>query len=131
MNPMIGALQRRNQKLELEKAAQKLTIDRLVSDVEMTESAGCAFVWELAQTEWKWVGTELMHCPPDIFRVIDSWNRAMFAGEEFQQARKWLRDRMRGDKEFRKTALEACRKDPNMEMETPHGRFSVRLLSAT
>lgn len=139
MNPAFRALQKRNQKLELQNAALRLTFDRMLSDIEMTESLGCAYAWELAQTMWKWVKGHdhsskqlyVYECRPDIEKVARSFAAAVEAGANFQEARKWLRDSLKKDATFKKTAIEAAGKDPNMELETPFGRYSLRTLTAT
>lgn len=131
MNPMIGALQKRVQQLTETIGIQKLTFDRLLADLEMTESMGCAFAWELSQTMGTWINGAYYSCPPNPKLVNNNFAKAIQAGADFQEARKWLRIKMRSDPTWRKTAVEACEKDPDMEIETPHGKFSVRLLSAT
>lgn len=125
MNPAFRALQKRNQKLEQQNAALKLTFDRMLSDIELTESLGCAFAWDLQVA----MEEDLTGDAP--YEAMDMFEAALKAGEDFQEARKWLRDQLRGDREFKKTAVEAAGKDPNMEIETPFGRYSLRTLSAT
>jgi hypothetical protein len=124
MNNRENALKLRVRKLEMERAAQKLTIDRLVSDLEMTESVGCGFAWDLAETM---SDSEV----PVVKAMLMEWDTALQAGADFQEARKWLRDQVKTNATFRKTATEAAGKDPNMELETPFGRYSLRTLSAT
>jgi hypothetical protein len=126
MNHRENALKLRVHKLEQQNAALKLTYDRMLSDIEMTESAGCAFAWELqARLDARELRGEMPIGP-----LLDSFEAAVKAGADFQEARKWLRDQMRGDITFRKTAIEAAGKNPEMELETPFGRYSVRTLSA-
>ncbi len=131
MNPMIGALQKRVLHLTETIAIQKLTFDRLLSDLEMTESMGCAFAWELAQTMGVWINGTYYSCPPNPKLVNSNFVKALEAGAAFQEARKWLREKMRTDKVWRKTAIEAAGKNPDMNIETPHGSYSLRLLTAT
>lgn len=131
MNPMIGALQKRVQHLTETIAIQKLTFDRLLSDLEMTESMGCAFAWELSQTMGTWINGAYYSCPPNPKLVNQNFVKALEAGAAFQEARQWLRDKMRTDKTWRKTAIEAAGKNPDMDIETPHGSYSLRLLTAT
>jgi hypothetical protein len=132
---MIAALQKRVKHLSETVAIQKLTFDRLLSDLEMTESVGCGYAWDLSASEWKWVKTEtgydLHSCPADRGALFREWQAALAAGEAYQEAKKWLRDRMRTDLVWRKTAIEAAGKNPDMLIETPHGSYSLRLLSAT
>lgn len=120
---MYQALKRRNEKLEIQNAALKLTFDRMLSDIEMTESAGCAFALELGWIE--------EHGTPAISELIRSWEAALEAGANFQEARKWLRDTLKKDKTFFNTAIEAAGKNPNMDLETPFGSFNLRTLTKT
>lgn len=122
MNHRENALKLRIHKLEQQNAALKLTFDRMLSDIEMTESVGCGFALELG-----WLAE---HGTPSFDDLRKSFEVALKAGEDFQEARKWLRDRVKADKEFRKTAVEAAGKSPEMEIETPFGRYSIRTLTA-
>lgn len=47
MNGREQALRKRNKKLELQNAALKLTLDRVIDDLEFTESMGAAFAMEV------------------------------------------------------------------------------------
>lgn len=101
MNHRENALKLRVHKLEQQNAALKLTYDRMLSDIEMTESAGCAFAWDLASDVFSDFD------PVACFLIKDAhkrWTEAIQAGADFQEARKWLRDRVKADKEFKKTA---------------------------
>lgn len=138
MNHRENALKLRVHDLQEKVAVQKLTFDRLLSDLGMTESLGCAFAWELGASSVKWVessrvvtGFDCYPCSPDLATLQESFERALIAGDQFQKAKKWLRDRMRADATFRKTAIEAAGKNPEMEMETPFGAYSVRTLAET
>lgn len=131
MNARENALKLRVHKLEQQTAVQKLTFDRLLSDLEMTESMGCAFAWDLAFSMWKWVGLELYRCAPNEGMLYLMFDTALEEGQRFQNAKKWLREQVRTDMSFRKTAVEATSKNPDLELETPFGRYSIRLLSAT
>ena len=128
MNSRENALKLRVYKLEQERAVQKLTIDRLIADLEMTESAGCGFAWDLASDVFS------DYDPVALFLIKtahENWAEALAAGADYQEARKWLRDRLKADKSFRATAIEAAGKAPDAEIETPFGRWSIRLLAAT
>lgn len=139
MNHRENALKLRVHDLQEKVAVQKLTFDRLLYDLGMTESLGCAFAWELGADSVKWVHSTVSwadklvcyECAPDLVEIQQNFERALVAGEEFQKARKWLRDRMRADATFRKTAIEAAGKNPDMVMETPFGSYSVRTLAET
>lgn len=135
MNPAFRALQKRNETLERNNAAMHLTLQRMLYDLEMTESAGCAYAWELAQSEWIWRrsggGYVIHHCPPDSAAVQKSFEAAVALGAAFENARNWLREEISSSRVFRETSVAAASKDPNMELETPFGRYSLRTLTAT
>ena len=136
MNPMIGALQKRVLHLTETVAIQKFTFDRLLSDLEMTESMGCAFAWDLQLSLEHGYALSSDFRPSEVMSDIEDyarseWDAAMQAGAAFQEAKKWLREKMRTDKVWRKTAIEAAGKNPDMDIETPHGYYSLRLLTAT
>lgn len=133
MNNRENAMKLRIHKLEQQTAIQKLTFDRLLSDLEMTESMGCAFAWDLVNVmadEGGWDDERLL-LKTVIERVTEMFQSALIEGNNFQEARKWLREQVRKDATFRRTAVEAAGKNPDLELETPFGRYSIRLLSAT
>lgn len=117
MNNRENALKLRVRKLEEQTAIQKLMFDRLMSDLDTTESAGCAFSFDVGLY--------------GLDAALLFWEDAMKAGALFQNARQWLRDQVRKDATFRKTAIEAAGKNPDLVLETPFGGYSIRLLSAT
>jgi hypothetical protein len=127
MNHRENALKLRNLKLQEQNAALKLTYDRMLADIEMTESVGCAFAWELQHL----LDARELRGEPVLNPLLDSFEAAIRAGADYQEARKWLRDTIKTDPVFKKTAIEAAQKDPNMEIETPFGRYSLRLLTST
>ena len=138
MNPAFRALQRRNEKLERNNAAMKLTLDRMLADIEMTESVGCAFAWELGASSVKWTTNpwnypahEMFSCPSDLAAARRNFEVAIESGIAYQSGRGWLREKVKTDRAFLETAVAAANKDPNMELETPFGRYSLRTLTAT
>jgi hypothetical protein len=50
VNSVEQALRARNKKLEQQSAALFLTLEKLIEDLELTESVGCAFAWDLVTT---------------------------------------------------------------------------------
>ena len=47
MNSVEQALRARNKRLEQQNAALLMTLEKLVEGLELTESVGCAFAWDL------------------------------------------------------------------------------------
>jgi hypothetical protein len=50
VNNRENALRLRNRKLEQQNAALLMTLERLIDDLELTESVGCAFAWDFVST---------------------------------------------------------------------------------
>ena len=127
MNSRENALKLRVQKLEIQNAALKLTYDRMLADIEMTESAGCAFAWDLASEVFSDFDAVAIYL---IQKAHVKWLEAVEAGERYQGARQWVREQAK-DRAWRETTVLALNNDRNLELETPYGRYVAAELMRT
>lgn len=87
MNTTEQILRKRIQRLERQVLSLSLTLDRLIADLELTESAGCAFAWDLAQSaRQEWLVDDLG----------ELWESALAAYHEREEARRLLEEDARG-----------------------------------
>lgn len=94
MNTKEQYLSRRVKELEARLQASMVVIDHLIQDLEMTESVGAAFAFELGSTllsvTEKWDGL-VNNLPVDAVEMVDGsmssgWDEAVKALEESQKA---------------------------------------------
>ena len=82
MNHRENALRLRVAKLEQQNAALTMTFNMLLKDLEMTESVGCAFAWDLA-TQCDYVDENVPGAGSWLPReMLREWNEAMRHLEE-------------------------------------------------